>query len=634
MRRLMSRLTRLLLVLLVLAGAVWAVVERPWASPPRTVVLISIDTLRPDRLGVYGNAPDVSPRIDALAKDSVVFDQALALSPWTLPSHMTMLTGLDPMAHGVHRGGYVLSTRVTTLAESLRAAGFRTAAFTDGGFVHHESGMGQGFEIYRDETNPPGMVNGFARLLPEALEWLHSTRHEDSFIFLHTFDVHTPYQEGNAEVHARFRERFAGPGPNDYLLHRFGFLFQQQQQRVAEYQRMSEVLRDYDAGVNEADAGVGQVLDLLAETGRLDNAMIVVTSDHGESFGDHGVLVGHGLALTDDEIKVPLVIRFPRAEGAGRRLDTLVDLSDLAPTVLEAMEVAVPPETQGESLLGLLRQRQRRRDWVFGVSQNLESCFLVRDGYKFISPPALDSMEAAKRHLAPTNPTGSPKQIGEEYQLKLQDEVITLAYDTERDPLALRDVLPDSAQLYDRAQDPGELTNLHKMEPERVKAMASLTRQIFERSSQLHDELDDGQALSQKVDPHLQQQLEQLGYIGASSPQDAQGIFSSLPLDLRAQAKLPWVPPDMTELDAIDRDAHLVRVAIASGAIEPQAAGEQLQLLGSRYLSWLTHNGYPVRVAWRIADLEVLAEKAGVEVDVERWKALLAAAMGKPPRGK
>src|SRR6185436_20815699 len=97
--------------------AVWAVVERPWAEPPRTVVLISIDTLRPERLGVYGNTPDVSPHIDALARDAVVFDQALANSPYTLPSHMTMLTGLDPVAHGVKRDGDLLSSHVTTLAE-------------------------------------------------------------------------------------------------------------------------------------------------------------------------------------------------------------------------------------------------------------------------------------------------------------------------------------------------------------------------------------------------------------------------------------------------------------------------------------------------------------------------------------
>jgi len=630
----MSRLTRLLLVLLLLAGAVWAVVERPWADPPRTVVLISIDTLRPDRLGVYGNAPDVSPRIDALAKDSVVFDQVLALSPWTLPSHMTMLTGLDPVAHGVLRAGYVLSTRVTTLAEALRAAGFRTAAFTDGGFVHHGFGFGQGFEIYRDAVNPETMVNGFARLLPEALEWMNSTRHEDSFVFIHTFDVHSPYQNGDPEVIARFREQPSGPGPLDYLLHRFGFLHHQKQQRIPEYGRMSELLHDYDAGVFEADRGVGQVLDLLEETGRLEDALVIVTSDHGESFGDHGVLVGHGVALTDDQLRVPLVLRLPGREGAGRRLDTLADLSDLMPTVLESMHVPVPAEVQGESLLGLLRDRPRRRDSVFGLSQNTEAFFLVRDGYKFISLPALDPILAAERHLWPTNPTGVPETAGKEYQIKLNEtETITLHYDEERDPLGLRDVLPDSAQLYDRANDPHELDNLFEREPQRLKELARQAIEIFSRSERLRESLDDGQTQG-IVDVHIAQTIGALGYTSAPDTQSAQDFFANLPRRIKEQLKLPWDPPDMAELDAIDRDVHVVRQAIAAGTIEPQAAGDQLQLFGNRYISWLTRNGFPVRVAWRIADLEELARTIGFKVDVERWKGLLDASMGKPPKGK
>src|SRR5262245_37908226 len=298
----------LLLLAAAAGGFAWWHAHR---APPRTIVLVSIDTLRPERLGVYGNTPDVSPRIDALAKDAVVFDQALANSPYTLPSHMTMLTGLDPVAHGVRKLGGVLSTHVTTLAEALKAAGFRTAAFTDGGLVHHSSGMGQGFEIYRDERNPDTMTNGFARLLPEALDWMRSTRHEDSFVFIHTFDVHTPYQVGDPAVIEQFRARPAPSGPDDYLLHRFGFQYWQGNQRISEYGRMSEMLRDYDAGVHEADAGVGRILDLLAETDRLDNAIVIITSDHGESFGDHHLHVGHGFALTDDEIHIPLIVKFP-----------------------------------------------------------------------------------------------------------------------------------------------------------------------------------------------------------------------------------------------------------------------------------------------------------------------------------
>lgn len=625
----MSRLTRLLVVLALLAGAVWAVIERPWADPPRTVVLISIDTLRPERLGVYGNSPDVSPHIDALAKDAVVFEQALALSPWTLPSHMTMLTGLDPVAHGVRKLGGVLSTKVTTLAEALKAAGFRTAAFTDGGLVHHSSGMGQGFELYRDERNPDTMINGFARLLPEALDWMRTTRHEDSFVFIHTFDVHSPYQVGDAAVLEQFRSRPALSGPDDYLLHRFGFQYWQVNQRISEYGRMSEMLRDYDAGVHEADAGVGQILDLLAETDRLDNALVIILSDHGESFGDHHVHVGHGFALTDDEIHIPLVVRFPGREGAGQRFDTVVDLTDVAPTALDVMGVKLPPEMQGESLRGLLQHRARRHDYAFGFSQNTESMFLVRDGYKFISPPALDPLQASRRHLAPTNPTGYAHEWGDEFVVDLgAGNIVPLRYDFERDPLALRDVLPQTSQLFDRKADPHELHNLYEEQIDRSKSMAALASEIYNRSLQLNAELDDGQS-QQSVDPHQQQLLAQLGYVEAASPEAAQENFSQLPRKIKEQMRLPWVPPDMTEVDAVDRDVHALRLAIAEHTVEPAAAQVRLQQLGNQYIAWLTRNGFPARIGWRIADLEALAKEAGVEVNVENWKAMLKATLPK-----
>jgi len=628
----MSRLSRLLVVLVLLAGAVWAVVERPWADPPRTVVLISIDTLRPERLGAYGNAADVSPNIDALAKDAVVFDQALALSPWTLPSHMTMLTGLDPVAHGVRKLGGVLSAHVTTLAEALKGAGFRTAAFTDGGLVHHSSGMGQGFEIYRDERNPDTMINGFQRLLPEALDWMRSTRHEDSFVFIHTFDVHSPYQVGDPGVIEQFRERPTPSGPDDYLLHRFGFQYWQVNQRIAEYGRMSELLRDYDAGVHEADAGVGRILDLLAETGRLDNALVIVTSDHGESFGDHHIHVGHGLALTDDEIHIPLLIRFPERAGAGQRFETVVDLTDIAPTALDVMGVKAPPEMQGESLRGLLQHRARRHDYAFGYSQNQESMFLVRDGFKFITAPALDPLQASKRHLAPTNPTGYSPDLGDEFEVDVGNNVIVpLRYDFDRDPLAMRDVLPDTAQLYDRRNDPHELQNLFEQEREgRGKSMATLANEIYARSLELNAALDDGQS-QQPVDRHLQQLILQMGYVGAPSPAAAQQNFGQLTAAMKKQMKQPWVPPDMTEVDAIDREVHTLRLAVAEHTVEPAKAQAMLQQLGNRYIGWLTRNGYPMRIAWRISDLEVLAKAAGVEVNVDNWKELLKAALRKVP---
>ncbi|HTE05443.1 MAG TPA: sulfatase, partial [Planctomycetota bacterium] len=337
-------------VFVLLAGGVAAlVISRMDAPPEPLVVLISIDTTRPDRLGPYGGLPGTSPNIDALAKDSVVFDQVLATSPWTLPSHMTMLTGLDPVAHGVRRNGDVLSGRVTTLPEALKKAGYRTGAFTGGGFVGAQFGFGAGFEVYRETNEPDGGPSGFARILPEALEWVNRARHEKSFVFLHTFDVHAPYDSCDPDTLQEFRTRPVTDGPNDYLLYKLSFLYQLNRMKVTNYTRFGELFNDYDAGVHMADDGVGRLIADLKESGRYDDALIIVTSDHGESFADHGLHIGHGIGLTDDELHVPLIIHFPKHEFAGRRIGTLVDLTDLAPTVLDVLHLPAPPEMKGES---------------------------------------------------------------------------------------------------------------------------------------------------------------------------------------------------------------------------------------------------------------------------------------------
>lgn len=618
----MSRPLRFALLIVVLAGLGWLGIARPWMSPPRTVILISVDTLRPDRLGVYDGDPGTSPHIDALAREAVVFEQALAPSPWTLPSHMSMLTGLDPVAHGVKHEGMRLSKRVVTLAESLRKAGFRTAAFTDGGFVDHQFGFGQGFEIYRDRRHEDG-PNGFARLLPEALDWLLASRHEDAFLFLHTFDAHSPYQEGDAEVQARFRARAAADAPDDHLLHRFQYLAQQQGQRVHEYGRLSELLADYDAGVFEADRGVGEVQDQLERTGRLDNALIIVTSDHGESFADHGLHVGHGLGLMDDELHIPLIVRFPGGRGAGTRLPDLVDLTGIMPTVLDVLGLPAPDEMQGESLAAVLDGRPRARDYVFGLSQNMNSVFLVRDGYKFISAPALDPIEIALRHLAPVSPPAPDMDPGEEY-VRGQGQESRGPYDIGGDPLGLRDVIADSPRLFRRADDPGERRDLFAVERQRADAMAGQILRYYTASLALAESLDDGQTEG-SVDPHQSQTLAQLGYLSAGDPIDQRELLNSLPHSLREPMQHPYVAPDTTLLTEADRDAHRVRLALAAGTAGSLPVTTLLGDCAARYAQWLgEHSDQLPRVAWRIEALAVLAADAGMSVNVEQWRRRLA----------
>ena len=614
--------------------------SRPLAiAGPRTVILVSLDTLRPDRLGVYGAPAGNSPRLDALADEAVVFDDALSVAPWTLPSHMSMLTGLDPLAHGVKRDNMILPQDVVTLAEVLQADGFATAAFTDGGFVSARYGFAQGFDAYHDQRSPEG-PNGFARLLPPALDWLRASGDRDVFAFVHTFDVHAPFDEGDPEVIERFRLREAAPGPLDHRMEWAGYIEQQKKMRVDRYGRISELHNDYDAGVFEADRGVGAILDVLAETGRLDDALVIVTSDHGEAMFERGLHVGHGIALTDDELAIPLMIRFPAARHGGKRLGTSVDLVDITATVLDVFGLEPDDHMQGESLLRLAEGQPRRREYLLSQSANSESYALVRNGYKYITPLGLESWEVTRRHLGFSSPHNPNSPDCKQYEFGIDKQV--LCYDVAGDPLAIRDHLPQQPQLFHRGDDPDERHNLAVTEAKIRDSMNGFLLRALDASYATFLELFNPETDEPApTDPHVAQQLAQLGYMQAQA--EGAGVskedFLKMSKAMRDALKHPHHPPDMAPVEAIDRRVHEVRLAVEAGEV-PADAASVLARAGDDYVAWIVTVGdvqwWP-RISWRLWELDALATRAGVTVDQDAWKRtaeqLLAAKQSGKPAG-
>jgi arylsulfatase A-like enzyme len=601
----------------------------PVIAGPRTVVLISLDTMRPDRLGVYGNLGgpvEVSPNIDAFAAEATVFDQALASAPWTLPSHMTMLTGLDPVAHGIKNADYTLSDNATTLAEALDDDGFHTGAFTDGGYVMGKYGFDRGFDEFHDKRDLDGGPNGFVRLLPRALDWLRAQQPQDDvFLFLHTFDSHAPYQESDPESLARFRERPTPDGLRDWGLTQTSFLHQQAKMGMGNYRRMAELLNDYDAGVNDADRGVAQVLDLLREIGRYENALIIVTSDHGESFFDHGLHIGHGIGLKDDELKIPLIVRFPRGAGAGTRRDELVSLVDIPRTALTVTGVEAPDLMQGESLQRLVDGRPRVLDYVLCASQNSQSWALVQNGYKYISPVSIVPMRIAQNHLGPQSPPSTqPSETDETYSLGPPKNKVELVYDTLGDPLGLRDVLPSTEQLYDRATDPEERRDLARSKHPVLPQMRKLFEGHLKRSSKLSAEFKPETGSSS--DANQLRMLQALGYLGSGSDKDLRAI----PPGMRAWVRNPWRAPDVGLLVEGDRLLQRVRAHMADGLQPTPGDKRTLEKAGARYARWYARNpAFVARVDWRLTALTELARLDGFKLNTSSWGAELKPLMNK-----
>jgi arylsulfatase A-like enzyme len=296
-----------------------------------SLILISLDTLRADHLGAWGYARETSPNLDAFMREGLVFERAFAPSSWTTPSHATLLTGEHPSVHGAGGPrGYRLQSRFTTLAELLRRRGHLTAAFTEGSAVAGQLGFHQGFDSYAngpgDPPQPPATAE---RTFARAADWLERHGDRPFLLFVHTYEIHWPYR-----APPDFAELFhaGGVGPLDPRDAEDGAFLQK---ALTDAQKAS-VVAAYDAGIAYTDAVVGRFLAKLREKGVLEHAIVVIFSDHGEAFWEHGNTT-HALTLYDEELHVPLFIRLPGADPPRGRIERQVALADVFATAVDLL---------------------------------------------------------------------------------------------------------------------------------------------------------------------------------------------------------------------------------------------------------------------------------------------------------
>lgn len=315
----MIRAASLLLAAFVACGADGSQSAAKPAAPAEkwNVLLVSFDTTRADALGCYGNSHSSSPNVDALAREGTLFTQAFSPAPITLPSHTTMLTGLDPCRHSVRDNSiYDVPASAPLLQQILKDAERRTFAVVASIVLLGRHQLSRGFDHYDDSglfvTEGDEHERQADAVAAAALPQLAGS--EPFFGFVHFYDPHQPYR-APAELAAQTGD-------------------------------------PYLAEVALADRAFGKLIDALRSSGRLDRTIVVLTADHGEGRGEHGE-AAHGFLLHDATQHVPLVVRVPGAKPS--RCDALVRLCDLAPTLLELLGVAAPPGLDGRSLAGALR---------------------------------------------------------------------------------------------------------------------------------------------------------------------------------------------------------------------------------------------------------------------------------------
>jgi len=319
-------------LLAALAAGLAACSDLP-GEPPRHLVLITLDTLRSDRLGSYGYWADTSPNLDALAERGVRFGDAVAQSIATPPSHASILTGLTPPSHGLRRlVRHKLNRENDTLAEILKNAGFSTAAFVSALPLRQDTGLDQGFDFYEDtftvrnlvEERPAFETNDAVR------SWLTAPPDQRLFLWVHYFDPHCPYYPPE-EYRARFgvqdqRRKWLVIGFNANPETRPP----KRRKRIVPPHQMAKMSKLYDSAVSYTDAAVGELLQQLEAAGILQDAIVAVVADHGEMLGEYGYYFGHW-DVYEETARVPMLLVHPRGHFAGKVVESLVGTIDLVP---------------------------------------------------------------------------------------------------------------------------------------------------------------------------------------------------------------------------------------------------------------------------------------------------------------
>jgi arylsulfatase A-like enzyme len=459
------------------------------------LILISLDTLRADRLNVYGYRDrEVSPSIDALARDAIVFDQHTTTSPWTTPAHLSLLTSQHPTSHGVTQSFGELARQLAeerlvqrlpesrvTLAEALAAGGWATAAYTGGGTLDPTIGFDQGFTSY-----DLGMAKLSRSSIGRLDQWIAGNGARPFFLFLHTFEVHSPYLDRRylAEVlpedqvrelgrdfvrRAREHERGLVPGYGlRKILTRHGVFNRE----------VCDAL--YMGGVRSADGWVGELVAGLKRRGLYDRSIIVLTSDHGEELGQRSpeqIYDGHGHTLYEELVRVPLIVKLPGQAHAGRRVTAVTSAVDVMPTLLDVLGVPLPEDAQGVSLRGLWEgtatPQPPRPAFAEALGEDVEKKAVRAGRYKYIV-----SVDA-----------GTVARHGRAYL----------------------PAMPSARELYDLRADPGETMNLLA---ERRSSEAEAVAAGLDRLLRTHVGRVRGPAPSlATLAPRMAQQLAALGYL-------------------------------------------------------------------------------------------------------------------------
>ena len=327
--------------------------------PDCNVILISIDSLRADHLGSYGYRKDTSPNIARFSQDAVRFTKCMAQGTSTLISHASLFTSLIPLHHGASfRYKYGLPDEMQTIAEIMRENGYTTISFNDGGQISAKFGMDQGFDYYDSGLESRGIKElSFENIVNKSIAWIESNHDKKFFMFLHTYEVHLPLTP-SPEYLSLFDSDYDGSlGP---IITKDIINKALKGKLLIDEEDKKHIVNAYDAEIRSVDYAFGILIEFLKKKDIYDNTIIVLTSDHGEEYNDHGKIGMHAHTLYNELLNVPFIIKLNGSQFAGKVFDHFVASIDISPTLLELVELPGFRIAEGISLFDTIRGKKEK----------------------------------------------------------------------------------------------------------------------------------------------------------------------------------------------------------------------------------------------------------------------------------
>jgi len=458
------------IVLIALAASMIFLISIAGPKPRPNIILMSIDTLRADHLQCYGYPFPTSPNIDEYSKDFVVFENAISQSPVTASAHMSLFTGLTPIVHGVTNLGREpnqnnrLDDSVPTFADILKNEGYYTVGFHEGGNVSGVLGFDKGFDLYSTEhINWKNMEE--TNVLADIRKWINKSKADSKplHLFLHHYICHDPYLSAPEKFRLHFLKDPVAEIPVENTVINKEFLYVRdafwKNVDMHKESHKRHVLALYDGAVYYSDYIFGKVMDLLKEEDFYDNSVVILLSDHGEEFFEHGDTLHWRLFI--ETLHVPFMIKFPGAEYGGTRVKQKIRTFDLMPSLLQYLGIKSDNVMQSSTFLPLLTGRGEYAPLIKSFSGDLRYLRFVENEYIYSNQPSQGSSE----------------------------------------------------WLFNQRNDPEELENLADVDESTLTHMKFESRKLMRKEVTIKNKLDLWKQSPAKVNSKLMEQLKALGYI-------------------------------------------------------------------------------------------------------------------------